>query len=342
MKLQLKNKNTYFLKPDPQMAGLLLYGVNPARIQKKKNEFINALLGLNANEEMRLTIISTTDLRKEPNLLIDAMKAQGFFPGRRCILVENASDRFTTLIQSVLMEWKHGDAHILLTANLLSPRSSLRKLFEDANNVYIAPIFDDPPSQGEVIAEIKRYNLPDIEKDALEQLLYLGQSLSPDEFSQTLEKISLYKLSNSSPLTYNDIKELAPYVIEAGIEEATNIVAEGRTSEVGPLLRKLESQGIHLVHICVSTTAHFKKLYRASNDSNGPEIGIRNLKPPVPFNKSARLVRQVKSWNATKLSHAISLLSNLDIELRSNSNAPNNARIERAMIRLSLMNRIKN
>jgi len=339
MKLQPKNKNAYFLKPDPQMAGLLLYGVNPARVQKKKNEFINALLGLNATEEMRLTIISTTNLRKEPNLLIDAIKAQGFFPGRRCILVENTSDRFTTLIQSALMERKHGDAHILLTATLLSPKSSLRKLFEGANDVYIAPIFDDPPSHGEVIAEINKKSLPDIEKDALEQLFYLSQSLSPDEFSQTLEKISLYKISDSTSLTYNDIKELTPYVIEAGIEEATNIVAEGRTSEVGPLLRKLESQGIHLVHICVSTTAHFKKLYRALNDSSGPEMGIRNLKPPVPFNKSARLVRQVKSWNSTKLSHAISLLSNLDIELRSNSNAPNNARIERAMIRLSLMNR---
>ena len=339
MKLQPKNKNTYFLKPDPQMAGLLLYGVNPARIQKKKNEFTNALVGLNAKDEMRLTIISTTDLRKNPSLLIDAIKAQGFFPGRRCILMENTSDHFTTLIQSALIEWKHGDAHILLTATLLSPRSSLRKLFENTNGVYIAPIFDDPPSQGEVIAEIKRYNLPDIEKDALEQLFYLGQSLSPDEFSQTLEKINLYKLSDLSPLTCNDIKELAPSVIESGIEEATNIVAEGRTSEVGPLLRKLESQGIHLVHICVSTTAHFKKLYRASSDSNGPEMGIRSLRPPVPFNKSARLVRQVKSWNSTKLSQAISLLSNLDIELRSNSNAPNNARIERAMIRLSLMNR---
>jgi len=36
MKLLLKNKNAYFLKPDTQMAGLLLYGANPARIQKKK------------------------------------------------------------------------------------------------------------------------------------------------------------------------------------------------------------------------------------------------------------------------------------------------------------------
>jgi DNA polymerase-3 subunit delta len=237
------------------------------------------------------------------------------------------------------MERKNGDAHILITAPLLSPRSSLRKLFESSNNVYIAPIFDDPPSQEEVAAEIKTYNLPHIEQDALEQLLYLGQSLSPGEFSQTLEKISLYKVSNSSSLTYTETKELAPYLIEAGIEEATNIIAEGRTSEVGPLLKKLESQGINLVHICVSTTTHFKKLYRVSNDSSGPEMGIRNLKPPVPFNKSARLLRQVKSWNSTKLSSAINLLFNLDIELRSNSNAPNNARVERAMIRLSLISR---
>ena len=339
MKLLLKNKNAYFLKPDTQMAGLLLYGANPARIQKKKNQFMNALLGLKAKEEMRLTIISAGDLRKEPSLLIDAMKTQGFFPGRRCILIENASDRLAALIQSALMERKNGDAHILITAPLLSPRSSLRKLFESSNNVYIAPIFDDPPSQEEVAAEIKTYNLPHIEQDALEQLLYLGQSLSPGEFSQTLEKISLYKVSNSSSLTYTETKELAPYLIEAGIEEATNIIAEGRTSEVGPLLKKLESQGINLIQICVSITTYFKKLYRVSNDSNGPEIGIRNLKPPVPFNKSARVLRQLRSWNSSKLSSAISLLYDLDIELRSNSNAPNNARVERAMIRLSLISR---
>ena len=81
-----------------------------------------------------------------------------------------------------------------------------------------------PLLREEVAAEIKTYNLPHIEQDALEQLLYLGQSLSPDEFSQTLEKISLYKVSDSSSLTYNETKELAPYLIEAGIEEATNII----------------------------------------------------------------------------------------------------------------------
>ncbi len=57
MKLPPRDANGYFKKPDPNKTGLLIYGSDPMRVALKRQEFLKALLGANAEEEMRLTRI---------------------------------------------------------------------------------------------------------------------------------------------------------------------------------------------------------------------------------------------------------------------------------------------
>ena len=73
----------YFAKPDPSRAGLLIFGADPMRVALKRAEVVIALIGAEGADEMRLTRIAAADLRKDPALLMDALKAQGFFPGPR-------------------------------------------------------------------------------------------------------------------------------------------------------------------------------------------------------------------------------------------------------------------
>ena len=54
----------------------------PCASRLKRQEYLKALLGPAAEEEMRLTRIPAADLRREPALLMDAIKAVGFFPVR--------------------------------------------------------------------------------------------------------------------------------------------------------------------------------------------------------------------------------------------------------------------
>ena len=54
------------------------------RVAIRRQELLEALLGDNAEEEMRLTRMSGSDLRSDPALLLDGLKANGFFPGSAC------------------------------------------------------------------------------------------------------------------------------------------------------------------------------------------------------------------------------------------------------------------
>ena len=132
MKLSTRDAPAYFAKPDPGKAGLLIYGADAMRVALRRQEVIKALIGPEGADEMRLTRIAAADLRKDGALLLDAIKAQGFFPGPRVAFVEDAGDGLSDVIGTALSEWQSGDAAVIVTAGQLAARSKLRKLFEDA------------------------------------------------------------------------------------------------------------------------------------------------------------------------------------------------------------------
>ena len=159
MKLVGRQANGYFAKPETNRSGLLIYGADAMRVALKRQQVIAALIGPEGEAEMRLTRIAAGELRKDPAMLNDAIKAQSFFPGPRVAFVEDAADGLTKIITAALEDWSDGDAQIIVTANQLRASSSLRKLFEKHPNAYAAGIYDDPPTRDEIEAELRTAGL---------------------------------------------------------------------------------------------------------------------------------------------------------------------------------------
>lgn len=339
MKLSTREALGYFAKPDPTATGLLIYGSDAMRVALRRQEVIKALIGEAGEDEMRLARISAGDLRKDSALLLDAIKAQGFFPGLRVAFVEDAGDGLAGTIATALDEWRAGDAQIIVTAGQLAAKSKLRKLFEDHKSAYATGIYDDPPGRDEIEAALKAAGLADISIDAMAALTDLSRALSPGDFRQTLEKIALYKLNDTTPLSPDEVALSAPSSVEAGIDDALNIAAEGKAHEIGPVLRRLEAQGVGPVGICIGATRHFKTLHMVASDPGGAGAGIGKLRPPVFGPRRDRIQRQASSWGMHKLERALSLLLDTDLTLRSSADVPQMAVMERALLRLAWMGR---
>ncbi|AXX99089.1 DNA polymerase III subunit delta [Profundibacter amoris] len=333
MKLSPRDAAGYFAKPDPKRAGLLIYGGDAMRVALKRQQVILALIGKTGEEEMRLTRIPASDLRSDPACLIDAMTAQGFFPGPRVAFVEDAADGLTKFIKPALESWREGDAQIIVTAKQLNARSSLRKLFEAHNNSFAVGIYDDPPSKSEIESDLAKGGLANIQPDAMEALVSLSRDIGPGDFRQVIEKISLYKLNDSTPLTPEDVTANAPTSTEAALDDVLNIVAEARSGEIGPVMRKLESQGVQPVGLCIGATRHFRTLYAAANNPSG----IGGLRPPVFGARRDRMQRQLQRWSGRKLEIALTMLTDTDLQLRSTSRAPTMALMERTLVRLAML-----
>lgn len=339
MKLSTREAPGYFAKPDPKSTGLLIYGSDAMRVALRRQEVIKALIGEAGEEEMRLTRIPAAELRKDPALLQDAIKAQGFFPGPRAAFVEDAGDGLTDVIKAALADWQDGDAQVIVTAGQLAARSKLRKLFEEHASAYATGIYDDPPSRDEIEAALKASGLGNISTDAMAALTELSRVIDPGDFRQTLEKISLYKRNDDAPLTPEEVALSAPSSVEAGIDDVLNIAAEGQAHQIAPVLRRLQAQGVGPVGLCIGATRHFRILHAVASDPGGAGSGISKLKPPVFGPRRDRLQRQASSWGMHKLERALTVLLDTDLTLRSSANVPEMAVMERALLRLAWMGR---
>lgn len=340
MKLSPRDAPGYFAKPDPNSLGLLLYGADPMRVARGRQQMLAALLGPGAEEEMRLTRIAGADLRREAAPLIDAMKAQGFFPGPRAVLVEDTGDAAFPSVEAACKDWQPGDAQIVITAGALKPSSKLRKLFEGHKNALAAAFYDEPPGRAEIERMLAAGGLREVGGDPMAALVTLAGEVGPGDFAQIVEKIALYKHGDASPLTVADVEANAPQSTEAALDDLLNIVAEARTGEIGPVLRRLQSQGTNAVSLCIGATRHFRMLYAAASDPGGPSAGVARLRPPVFGPRRDRITRQAQSWGAARLETALTLLTDTDLALRSaNQTAPAMALTERALIRLAMLNR---
>ncbi|WP_425098123.1 DNA polymerase III subunit delta [Tropicibacter sp. S64] len=338
MKLNPRDANAFFAKPDPKVAALLIYGEDTMRVAMKRQEVIGNITGPGAEEEMRLTRIPGAELRKEPAMLLDAVKAQGFFPGPRAVLVEEASDGLAPVVKMALEDWREGDAQIVVTAGQLAAKSALRKLFETSRTAYAAGLYNDPMGRAEIEAELARAGLQEVPRDAMGALEGLARSLTPGDFRQTLEKIALYKLDDPAPLTTEEVELMAPASVEAEMDEIFHVLAEGRTGDIAPVMQRLAAQGVAPVTLLIMGMRHFRVLFALASAPGGPAQGIGRLRPPLFGPRRDRMLRQAQGWRVARLEEALELIMETDLTIRSaGQKAPAMALVERAFVRLAYM-----
>ena len=339
MKITAAEVRRTYARPDPARKGLLIYGADAMRVALKRQEVIAAIIGPEGEAEMRLARIAAADLRRDPALLADAIKAQGFFPGPRVAFVEDAGDGLAPLIEAVLDDWRSGDALVVVTAGALAAKSALRKVFEAGAATHALGLYDDPPSREEVETMIAQAGLAVTDRNAMADLMALSQALDPGDFRQTVEKIALYKRGDSAPLTGAEIALCAPVTVEADVDDIVNAAASGRADQIGAIMRRLDGQGVNAVSICIAATRHFRTLQIAAADPGGPASGLARARPPVFGPRRDLMLRQAQTLGLHRIEEALAMLVETDLTLRSSSRAPGLALLERALIRIAMLTR---
>ncbi len=339
MKLAGSAAQAYLRKPDPTHTALLIFGSDPMRVATARQSAIAALVGPAGEEQMRLTRIAASDLRKDPALLDDAIKGQSFFPGHRVAFVEDATETLAKPLTAAFADWQAGDAQIVVTAGQLTAKSALRKLFEVHRNAVAIGIYDDPPSRDDITTALATADLAVPTSEIMDALLVLAQTLEPGDFRQTIEKVGLYKRNDPSPLAMADVLACAPQSAEVDVDDVLDVVTQGNANELGPVLRNLYAQGVTPVALCIGATRHFKRLHTVASDPGGAGSGIGRLRPPVFGPRRDKIMRQASHWGRDRLERALTALTDVDLQLRSADSAPQNALMERTLIRLAMMAR---
>lgn len=339
MKLSARDLRRLIARPDPDLPGILVYGEDSMRIALLRQDFIKALIGPEGEAEMRLMRLAASDLRKSPGALRDEVKAVGFFPGPRAVLVEDATDALTDAAAGALADWAPGDAMLVMTAGILAKRSKLRALFETHRGAGACPVYSDPPSRDELAEMLAKAGVGRLDRAADQDLMALAQLLDPGDLRQLIEKLALYTMNQPGEVTAADIAAVAPSSVEGALDDLLHAVAEGKLDQVTLLFNRIKAQGTGAVTLCIAAARHFRALYAAQADPGGPGAGLSRQSPPIFGPNRQRMIDQVRHWRGARLDTALSLIVDTDLSLRSASPAPDMAVMERALIRLTMLGR---
>jgi DNA polymerase-3 subunit delta len=135
----------------------------------------------------------------------------------------------------------------------------------------------------------------------------------------------------------DDLLACAPTTTEAGTDDAVNLMAEGDAHDLAMMLKRLSGQGLNPTTLCITANRHFRQLHAAASDSQGADVALSRARPPVFGPRKDRMVRQARRWGVARLEKALAVLMDTDLALRSASQAPGMALLERAFIRIAML-----
>lgn len=335
MKLAGREAQAFCRKPDPAVAGILLHGPDAGLISLCRRDLVARL---SDDDDMRVTRIDGQAARKDTALIDEAVRARGFFPGRRVVHVEGARDFLAAQIKDLTADIDPDDAVLVLEADQLSAKSALRKVFDGDRRLVSAGLYPEPPGRADVERMLSDAGLnAGAEPDALDALAALAREIDEGAFRQFAGTVATFGLDRSEAIALAEVEALMPGRGEAELDQLVDAVAEGRVGEIAPLLLRLTMSGTTPAGILIATGRHFRRLFAVASAKGGTDQALNRLRPPVFGPRRNAFQRQVGQWGGVKLERAVRLIFDADRTLRSPGQRPDHAMVERALIRIAMM-----
>ncbi|MEM6621148.1 MAG: DNA polymerase III subunit delta [Pseudomonadota bacterium] len=313
--------------PNTALCGALLHGADAGQVVEARRSMVADLTG---GDDMRLTRIDVALARRDAAEVGDALRARGFFADRSVVLIEGGTDGLAKPLSAALDGVTAEDAFLVVTADALPARSSLRKLFEGSDQLAALQFFADAPDSADIAARLRDAGATGADRDAAEALASAGASMDHGSFSRLIDVVALKALGRE--VTAQDVADLAPAGMDAEVDALVAAVADGRAEAIGPVLRRLDAGGLNVVTALLALQRHFRMLLGAAAGN-----GIDGVRPPLYGPRKTAAQGQLRRWGLARLEAANRLLLDADAKVRSTDRAPDKAVLERCALRLALM-----
>ena len=335
MKLAGARAAAFCARPDAVMTGALLHGPDAGLVALRRRELVDVLT---EGDDLRLTQLGSGAAQKDPAGIDAALRARGFFPGRRVVLIEGARDALAKPLKDILAGIGPEDAFLVVTATGLTARSALRRLFEGAGGLASLGLYPEPPGEAELASLLGEAGLAGgLNSEAAQDLAAVAGQIDRGALLQLIEKISVFALDHDGPLDQEELAALLPLAADSELDRLVAAVAEGRAEAVAPLIGRLAAAGIGAAGMLIAAGRHFRQLLGLAAARDGIEAALGRLRPPAFGPRRRALAAQARRWGPGRLETANRLLFQADRTLRSAGDRPDRALVERCLIRLAMM-----
>jgi len=317
VKLSGAKAESFLKAPDAAMRAILVFGPDNGLVRERVTRLIKGVVP-DVNDPFRVAELSPAILKDDPARLADEAAAMALTGGRRVVVVRDAGDTISSLFQGFLAN-PMGDALMVVEGGDLGPRSSLRKLFEGADNAAaLASYGDEGGSLAHVIQEeLKAAGLTP-EPDAL---AFLMENLGGDRrlTRAELQKLALY-MGAPGRVRLEDALACIGDTASLSMDDLALATADGDHATAQRVLDRLFREGTHAVAVLRALSRHFQRLHFAAGlmaQGKSADAAMGSLKPPVIFKAADRFRRQLGRWPADRVGRALEVLIETEAECKT-------------------------
>ena len=316
----------------------IVFGANEVQVRQLIQSKCKAIIGENANEEMRFHSFEGKELIKDKALLFDSVKSQSFFPGPMGIIIYGCIDGLNDILNLVVNDWQQGDAYIFAQSGNLTKSSKLRKSFETSQKAMVIGIYDEPLDASKMSKICNNHGLK-LDKEAKALLFDFGINFEASAFEKFVEGVALFQGEQIEPISPEDLLSILPSGYASGVDELINYILNNQPQKLVQSLRRAPAQGISNHQITAMAVWRLHALVKVKSASD-PSRAMMQLRPPMFGARRTQFENTLRKWPLFKLENALKILADTELFMRSgDKNAPEAAFVERNLLKICFMNR---
>lgn len=304
MKLSARDISAFLQSPG-KVAATLIYGPDEGQTRDMLQQIAAKVLP-NPKDGMAITELTESKILADPALLSDELLAISLMGGPRLVVLRDAGDKSAKLVEDCLtrLPWS---AYLVVMGGELSPRSSLRSLFERDARLAALPCYKEEGRalESSIQQMLSEYGLT-AERDALH---YLTQHLGNDKriTQSEIGKLALY-MGEERRVQLEDAMACIQHNQDVGLDDVCYALGAG---QAGPLLKHMErllSEGVSPIAMLRAVTRHLQKLaqvHALMQRGQSLEQAVEGMRPPIFFKLLPSFKQQAARWNALSLHRAL-------------------------------------
>lgn len=317
MKLPAQRIGAFLKTPDAAMRAALLYGPDGGLVRERADLLASAICP-DLSDAFRVAELAGAALGDDAARLNDEAASLNLVGGRRLVRVRDADDSIGPLFDRFFKSPPSGDAFILVEADDLGPRSTLRRAFEAAKEAAaIACYLDGPREIGELAREVLGARRIKVKPEAMQ---YLTAHLGGDRqvSRRELEKLALYA-GDGGMVGEDEAMACVGDSAELSIDEVVFAAADGDAVQLERALNRAFGEGAQPVAILRAELRHFQRLHLAGSRlaaGNGEDEALK-LRPPLFFKLIDRFKRQLRTWPPARAAAALEALHEAEAQAKT-------------------------
>ena len=334
-KIQPRGFARFAARPDPAVRAVLIYGPDGGLVRERALAVLRAIVP-DAKDPFRISELTMAAIAEAPGRLAEEAAAIAFTGGRRVVRIFGAGDRLAEPLAELLEDFA-GDALVLVEAAELGPRSSLRRLCEEAASAAAVPCYaDDEESLELLVEEVMQGAKLKIEPAALD---YLKTSLGGDRgvSRRELEKLVTYVGIGKSSVTLADAEACVGDSSALDVDDVVDAAAGGELVALDHAVGRSLLAGESPIMLLRAMQRHLQRLHLVAGICAGGqplEAALKRLRPPLHFSRQAAFRAQLRRWPVNRLAQALDLLTEAEIDCKS-TGAPDEVLARAALTRIA-------